>query len=103
MLIVTTEQIVNKEIKEVYGYVKGSTIRAKHIGNDIMASLKGIVGGEIKEYGAMLDEARQVAVSRMVKDAEEKGANAIVAFRLQTSTVMSGASEIVAYGTAVRI
>ncbi|MEB1809595.1 MAG: heavy metal-binding domain-containing protein [Bacillaceae bacterium] len=103
MLIVTTDHIPNKEIKEVFGYVKGSTIRAKHIGNDIMASLKGLVGGEIKEYSAMLDEARQVAVTRMVQEAEGKGANAIVGFRLQTSTVMSGASEIVAYGTAIRM
>ena len=83
--------------------MKGSTIQSKHIGKDILAGLKNLVGGEIKEYTEMMDQARQVAIGRMVKDAEEKGANAILAFRLQTSAVTSGASEIIAYGTAVRV
>jgi uncharacterized protein YbjQ (UPF0145 family) len=101
MIIVTTEFVPGKEIKELKGYVKGNTIQAKHIGNDIMAGLKQIVGGEIKEYTQMMDKARQVAIGRMVEDARSQGANAIITFRLQTSAVMSNASEIVAYGTAV--
>jgi uncharacterized protein YbjQ (UPF0145 family) len=101
MIIVTTEFVPGKEIKELKGLVKGSTIQSKHIGKDIMAGLKQIIGGEIKEYTEMMESARQVAIGRMVKDAEAKGANAIIAFRLQTSAVMSNASEIVAYGTAV--
>lgn len=101
MIIATTDFIPGKEIKEYKGFAKGSTIQAKHIGNDIMASLKNIVGGEIKEYSSMMEKARQTAIGRMVKDAESLGANAIIGVRLQTSNVMSGASEIVAYGTAV--
>ncbi|MDQ0338052.1 uncharacterized protein YbjQ (UPF0145 family) [Caldalkalibacillus uzonensis] len=103
MLIVTTDTVPNRQIKEVIGYVKGNTIQARHIGSDIMAALKGIVGGEIKQYDELLNRARQVAISRMVQEAEAKGANAIVGFRLHSSTVMSGASEIIAYGTAVVI
>ncbi|QQK81478.1 YbjQ family protein [Salicibibacter cibi] len=103
MLIATTDQLENHDIKEVIGYVKGNTIKTKHLGHDIMASLKALIGGEIKEYDDMLNKARQVAISRMVQEAEEKGANAIVGFRLQNSAIMRNASEIVAYGTGVRI
>jgi uncharacterized protein YbjQ (UPF0145 family) len=101
MLIVTTDSVKGKEIQEVIGYVKGSTIQSKHVGRDIMASLKTLVGGEIKGYTEMMTEARKIAIGRMVAEAETKGANAIVGFRLQSSAVMQGASEIIAYGTAV--
>lgn len=101
MIIVTTDKVEGKKIKEVVGYVKGSTVRAKHIGKDIMAGLKTIVGGEIGEYTEMMDESRKIAIGRMVEDAKSKGANAIVAMRFASSAVMQGASEFVAYGTGV--
>lgn len=103
MLIVTTDAVKGREIQEVIGYVKGSTIQAKHVGKDIMAGLKTLVGGEIKGYADMMNEARKIAIGRMVEEAEGKGANAIVGFRLQSSAVMQGASEIIAYGTAVKL
>ncbi|WP_243385871.1 YbjQ family protein [Bacillus kexueae] len=101
MIIVTTNTVPGKEIKEFKGLVKGSTVQSKHIGKDIMASLKTIVGGELKEYTEMMEEARQKAIGRMVEDAKKQGANAIVGMRLETSAVMQNASEIIAYGTAV--
>ncbi|WNF35823.1 YbjQ family protein [Bacillaceae bacterium IKA-2] len=103
MILATTEKVPGKEVVAYKGFVKGSTIQAKHIGSDILAGLKNIVGGEIKEYSSMMEKARQIAIGRMVKEAEEMGANAIVGVRLQTSSVMSSAAEIVAYGTAVVI
>lgn len=103
MIIVTTEFVPGKEVKELKGFVRGSTIQSKHIGKDIMAGLKTIVGGEIKEYTEMMDQARQIAIGRMVEDAKAKGANAIVCVRLESSAVMQNASEIIAYGTAVTV
>ncbi|MCF6411254.1 YbjQ family protein [Pseudalkalibacillus salsuginis] len=103
MIIVTTDTVPGKEVIELKGFVKGSTIQAKHVGKDILAGLKTIIGGEIREYNEMMEQARKIAISRMVEDANAKGANAIVACRLQTSSVMANASEIVAYGTAVKI
>ena len=103
MFIVTTESIVGKEIVQVLGLVKGSTVRSKHIGKDIAASFKTVVGGELNGYNEMLEEARQIAIGRMVEEAEAMGANAILAMRLQSSTVTQGAAEMVAYGTAVVI
>ena len=103
MLIVTTDQIAGKEILEVKGLVRGSTIRSKNIGKDIGAALKGVVGGELTSYNEMLTEARQIAIGRMVEDAKEKGANAIIGMRLMSSSVINGAAEMVAYGTAVVI
>jgi uncharacterized protein YbjQ (UPF0145 family) len=103
MIIVTTESVPGKETKEYKGFVKGSTVQSKHIGKDIMAGLKTIVGGELTEYTEMLDEARQKAIGRMVEDAKSKGANAIVCMRLESSAVMQNASEIIAYGTAVMV
>lgn len=103
MIIVTTEFVPGKEIKELKGFVRGSTIQSKHIGKDILAGLKTIVGGEIGEYTEMMEEARQKAIGRMVEDAKGKGANAIIGMRLQSSAVMQGASEIIAYGTAVYV
>ncbi|MDE5977435.1 MAG: YbjQ family protein [Turicibacter sp.] len=101
MLMVTTDSIVGKEIVEVKGLVKGSTVQSKHIGKDIGASLKTIVGGELTGYNEMLVEARQIALGRMTDDAKRLGANAIVGVRLMSSAVMAGAAEMVAYGTAV--
>lgn len=103
MIIVTTDFVPGKEIKELKGFVRGSTIQSKHIGKDILAGLRTIVGGEINEYTEMMDEARQKAIGRMVEDAKAKGANAVIAMRLTSSTVMQGASEIMAYGTAVYV
>ena len=103
MILVNTEEIKGKKIKETLGYVKGSTVRAKNIGKDILAGLKTLVGGEIIEYTEMINESRQVAIDRMVKEAEKLGANAIVNMRFSSSTVMQGASELMAYGTAVII
>ncbi len=101
MLMVTTDSVPGKQIIEVKGLVKGSTVRSKHIGKDISASFKTIVGGELNGYNEMLIEARQIAIGRMVEDAEVVGANAIVGLRLMSSSVMAGAAEMVAYGTAV--
>lgn len=103
MIIVTTNKIKGKEIVETLGLVKGSTIRAKDIGRDIMAGLKSIVGGEIKSYTKAIEEARQEAMDRMVNEAEGLGADAIVGMRFATSQVMPGAAEILAYGTAVKL
>ena len=103
MTVVTTEQIEGKKITETLGLVRGSTIRARHMGRDIMAGLRTIVGGEIKEYTVMLAQAREEALQRMVEQAEKMGANAVVGARFATSMVMSGAAEMLAYGTAVKV
>ena len=103
MLLITTETIKGREIGEVLGLVRGNTIRARHMGRDIMAGLRNIVGGEIKEYTRMLSQARSQAVERMVKEAEELGADAVIGMRFTTSQTMSGAAEILAYGTAVKL
>ncbi len=103
MIMVTTEQIEGKKITETLGLVRGSTIRARHMGHDIMASLRNIVGGEVKDYTVMLAQAREEAIQRMIEQAEKMGANAIVGIRFVTSMVMSGAAEMVAYGTAVKV
>ncbi len=102
-MVVTTEQIEGKRITETLGLVRGSTIRARHVGRDIMASLRNIVGGEVKDYTVMLAQAREEALQRMIEQAEKMGANAIVGTRFVTSMVMSGAAEMVAYGTAVKV
>lgn len=103
MIVATTDQIQGKTITETLGLVRGSTIRARHIGRDVMAGLRNIVGGEVKEYTKMLAQAREEALQRMIERAEEMGAHAIVGTRFVTSMVMSGAAEIVAYGTAVKL
>ena len=103
MFLVTTNSIEGREIVETLGLVRGNTIRARHIGRDIMAGLRTLVGGEIKEYTVMLGQARDQALERMMKQAEKIGANAIVGVRFTTSQTMSGAAEILAYGTAVRV
>ncbi len=103
MIIVSTNQISGKEIKETLGLVKGSTIKAKHIGKDILALFRNIVGGEITEYTEALNEARETAIERMTKEAEGLGADAIVSIRFTTSAVTSGAAELLVYGTAVKL
>lgn len=103
MIIVTTNQIKGREISENLGLVKGNTIRAKHIGKDIVAGLRTIIGGEIKEYTSMMQESREQAIQRMVEEAQALGAEAIVGVRFTTSLVMTGASEFLAYGTAVKL
>ncbi|MBC6003479.1 MAG: heavy metal-binding domain-containing protein [Paeniclostridium sordellii] len=103
MLVLTTENIPGKKITEVIGLVKGSTVRAKHIGKDIGASFKQLVGGELTGYDEMLEEARKISIERMVEEAKNKGANAIIGFRLTSAAVMQGAAEMLAYGTAVII
>lgn len=100
MILVNTDFITGKEL-ETIGIVKGSTIRAKHLGQDILAGLKTIVGGELVGYGEMLDEARSIATMRMVKEAEDLHADAVVNIRYATSNVAQGAAEILVYGTAV--
>ena len=101
MIILTTNDFPGKKVTKVVGLVKGSTIRAKHIGKDIGAGFKNLLGGELKSYDEMLREAREIAIQRMVEDAESQGANAIVGFRLTSAAVMQGAAEMLAYGTAV--
>jgi uncharacterized protein YbjQ (UPF0145 family) len=103
MIVVTTEQIEGRRITETLGLVRGSTIRARHVGHDIMAGLRNIVGGEVKDYTVMLAQAREEAMQRMIEQAEKMGANAIVGTRFVTSMVISGAAEMVAYGTAVKV
>jgi len=102
MIISTTESIPNKEVKEILGIARGSTVRARNIGRDIFAGLKNIIGGEIEEYTKLQAHAREQAMQRMVQDAERMGADAIVNVRLTTAMVMQGAAEILAYGTAVK-
>lgn len=103
MILTTLEGVPGKTIVEHYGLVQGSTIRAKHIGKDIMASLKNIVGGELKGYTELLQESRQEAVDRMIEQATQLGANAVVNIRFATSSVAQGAAELFAYGTAVKV
>jgi uncharacterized protein YbjQ (UPF0145 family) len=101
MIVTTAEKIEGKNIIRTIGLVKGSTIRARHLGRDIMAGLRGVVGGEITEYTKMMAESREQALQRMVEDAESQGANAVICLRFTTSMVMQNASEILAYGTGV--
>ena len=101
MLVTTSENIPGKKILSTVGYVKGSSARARHAVADVFASLKNIVGGEVEEYSRLLQQTRDQAVERMIADAEKQGANAIICFRIQSSTIAQGASEVVAYGTGV--
>ncbi len=101
MLLVTTETITGKEI-EMLGLVKGSTIQSKNIGRDITQGLKTLVGGELKSYTDMMNQARQIATERMIEEAQALGADAVVNVRYTSSSVMQGAAEVMAYGTAVK-
>ena len=103
MLVTNTDRIPGKEIVEILGLVKGNTVRAKWFAKDIMAGLRNLMGGELKEYTEMLTEAREEALSRMTKDAEALGADAVVNVRFITSYITEGAAEILAYGTAVKL
>ena len=103
MILTTTDKIPNKEIDQILGVARGSTVRARNIGRDIFAGLKNLVGGEIDEYTQLQAESREQAMFRMQNDAERMGADAILNIRLTTSMVMQGASEILAYGTAVKL
>ncbi len=103
MIVTTTEEIPNKKISEILGVARGSTVRARNIGRDIFAGLKSIVGGEIEEYTKLQAQAREQAMQRMIQDGEKLGADAIVNVRMTTSMVMQGASEIMVYGTAVKL
>lgn len=102
MIVLTTDTFPGREV-EALGMVRGSTVRAKHIGSDIVASLRNLVGGEVREYAALLAGAREQAMDRMIDEARALGADAIIAARLETSTIAQGASEILAYGTAVKL
>ena len=103
MLITTQDDFADYQIVETLGLVKGNTIRARHVGKDIMAGLRTLVGGEISEYTKMLAESREQAIDRMIKEAEGLGADGIVCLRFTTSAVMQGSAELLAYGTAVKI
>ena len=103
MQISNTEEIPGRRIVEFYGVVSGSTVRAKHVGRDIMAGLKNLVGGELVGYTELITESRNESISRMRQQAESMGANAIVNVRFSTSSIAQGAAELFAYGTAVKV
>ena len=103
MIISNTQSVPGMTIVEFHGVVSGSTVRAKHIGRDIMAGLKNVVGGELRGYTELLEESRQQALRRMIRQAEERGANAVINVRFATSSVAQGAAELFAYGTAVKV
>jgi len=101
MIITTADRVEGRAIVKTVGLVRGNTIRARHVGRDIRAAVKSVVGGEITDYTQMMTEAREQAIQRMVEDAEKKGANAIVGMRFSTSMIMQNAAEVLAYGTGV--
>ena len=103
MIIVTTPTVPGKEIKKSFGIVRGNTIRARHLGKDILALLKNIVGGEIEEYTKLMGESREQSLDRMASEAKALGANAVVNCRFSTSYIMQNAAEILVYGTAVYV
>lgn len=103
MLVTTTDFQTGREIAEVLGIVRGNVVRAKHVGNDIVASLRSVVGGEITEYTKMMAEAREQAMDRMIRHAESLGADGIIGVNFTTSTITQGAAEILAFGTAVKL
>ncbi len=101
MIIVTTDNIINRRVVRTLGLVRGTSVRGRHLGRDVVAVMRRTVGGEIKEYTKILSEAREQALDRMVEEAESLGANAIVGLRFASSEIMRGAAEILVYGTAV--
>ncbi len=103
MIVTTTESITGKRVVRTLGLVRGNTIRARHIGRDITAAFRNLVGGEVSEYTKLMAEAREQALDRMTAEAQELGADAILSIRFQTSMVMTGAAELLAYGTAVNL
>ncbi|KAB2951816.1 YbjQ family protein [Heliorestis acidaminivorans] len=102
MLITNTETIADRKIVQTLGLVRGSSIRAKHIGSDIVSGLRQLVGGEMKEYGKMVNEARNLAIEAMLEEARMLGADAVVNVRFSTSSIMQGAAEVLVFGTAVK-
>jgi uncharacterized protein YbjQ (UPF0145 family) len=103
MITVTSETIPGKKIVKTFGLVRGNTIRARHIGNDILAGLRNLIGGEIMEYTKLMAESREQAIDRMNQEAERMGANAVIGIRFTTSVIMGGAAELLSYGTAVYV
>jgi uncharacterized protein YbjQ (UPF0145 family) len=103
MIVVTTETVPGYRIREAVGIVRGNTIRARHVGRDVMAQLRNLAGGEVREYTKLMGESREQAMDRMVEEAGQLGADAVVSVRFMTSMVMSTAAEILCYGTAVRL
>ena len=103
MIVVNTDTITGKQISETLGLVRGNTIRARHLGRDIVAGLRTIVGGEIHEYAKLMAESREQSIDRMVAEATELGADAVVNVRFTTSVIIGGAAEMLAYGTAVKL
>ena len=103
MIVVTSQTIYGKRIVRTLGLVRGNTVRCRHLGKDILAVFRNMVGGEVEEYTKMLAESREQALDRMMQDAQRLGANAVVNVRFTTSSVMQGAAELLAYGTAVLI
>jgi len=103
MIAVTSDTIPGKKIVKTFGLVRGNTIRARHVGKDIIAGLRNLVGGEIMEYTKLMAESREQAIDRMIQEAERMGANAVVGLRFTTSVIMGGAAELLSYGTAVYI
>ncbi len=103
MIVVTTDFVPGKKITEALGIVRGNTIRARHVGKDILAGLKNLVGGEIEEYTKMVAESREQSLDRMVQDAESVGADAVIGVRFMTASMMQGAAELLAFGTAVKL
>ena len=103
MILSNTDFIPNREVTEILGTVRGNTVQAKHIGKDIVAGFRQIVGGEIKEYTEMLSESREIALKRMEEKAVKMGADAVINIRFMTSAIMANAAEILAYGTAVKL
>lgn len=101
MIVTTTAEIAGKRVVRTLGLVRGNTVRARHLGRDVIAALRNMVGGEVAEYTKLLAESREQALDRMVEDARELGADAVIEVRFQTSEVMTGAAELLAYGTAV--
>lgn len=103
MIVVTIMDVPERKITETLGLVRGSTVRARHLGKDIIATLKNMVGGELEEYTKLLAESREQAVDRMIEEARSRGADAVIGMRFTTSEISSGAAEILAYGTAVKL
>ncbi len=103
MIVISDDKIAGMKVVRTLGLVRGNTIRARHLGKDVMAVLRNIVGGEVSEYTKMMAEAREQALDRMVEEAEELGADAVISTRFATSMLMQGAAELLAYGTAVII
>lgn len=103
MIIATTNEVPGYKVKENLGIVKGNTVRARHLGRDILAGFRNIVGGEISDYTKLLAESREQSLDRMIERAQELGADAIICVRFMTSSVMQGAAELLAYGTAVKL